>query len=129
MPYVKPTGLLHNTPGEWQLALRHTEVEQPIVLRGKCQYQGKSVFRTHLAQPYPTKFGVAYGLLARELLDIVDQHDALQLPRPMAEPEHCDGLPQQLEMSESDDDEMPLLEDFRFCLFQLKRRVKALKVS
>ena len=84
MCYDKSTGLLHNMPFGWLLGTRKVREKIQVVLRGKVWFQGKSVYRTQLVEPYPLDLTDQYAEVAT--LSLSARADALGvgLPTPMA---------------------------------------------
>ena len=96
-PFVKPTLFLHNVPELEQLAESAEMWDgETVTLRGQCWWQGRLVFRTHLAQDYPVALGRRYGQLMSEAL--ANRESALQqgLAVPMASKDQDFGIPAKL---------------------------------
>jgi hypothetical protein len=105
-PYMKPTLFLHNSPVLHRISTPTGPLKfssgadvGKIVLRGMCWWEGKRVFRTHLAQPYPPDLAEHFGRLTSEALGLRSQALSACMDVPMAPSLHDEGLPMQLLVS------------------------------
>ena len=107
----KDTFMLHNSPVLDGIGT--SDVHCPpsdIVLRGKCGYEGREVFRTKLSQSYPPRLAIAYGILAKSAMETHSEAVGRGLPIPHAISIFDDGLPSE-EPCDEEYDNMPDLID------------------
>ena len=90
----KDTLVVHNSPTLWRIGTSISMwIPSGIVLRGKCWYEGREVFRTKLSQSYPPRLTEAFAFLTRVATEMREQATESNLPTPHAEAHHDDGLP------------------------------------
>ena len=94
VPFTKPTAFVHNMPALHRLKEGvQMWVGECIVLRGTIMYQGKQVFKTHLAQAYPPLLCIKFGELVEQsvLIRKIALENDLEIPH--ADTSMNDGLP------------------------------------
>ena len=70
VPFTKPTLFLHNSPCLHKLGSCPLAWEgKTISLRGTVVWEGRTVFKTHLAQTYPPLLGVKFAECVAQSLD------------------------------------------------------------
>ena len=88
-PCDKLTGLLHNLPsGHTVSRIKVSNPLPKVELRGLTTWKNEVVWRTHLSQAYAPAFGIWYGGVVQDAIELKVSAENNKLPVPMALDHH-----------------------------------------